>query len=146
VALTRLGVWVLCGHRSNISDQAEKRRGDDLAAKAERRGDAQNACRLASARAQSDFLRFRARREILVIGVIKGLELRAPVFPLLLKQVVVRGVFVGHRRAAEDFVTAIDTIGLKPMIDKRYPFGALPEALAHLERGPFGKIVIDVAE
>jgi NADPH:quinone reductase-like Zn-dependent oxidoreductase len=82
--------------------------------------------------------------QISVIGIIEGLELRASVFPLLLKQVVVRGIFVGHRRAAEDLVTAVDTIGLKPVIDRRYPLEALPEALVHMERGPFGKIVIDV--
>lgn len=84
--------------------------------------------------------------QISVIGIIEGLDLEAPAFPLLLKQIVIRGVFVGHRRAAEDFVTAIDATGLKPVIDKRYSFEALPEALAHQERGPFGKIVIDVAE
>lgn len=84
--------------------------------------------------------------QISVIGIIEGLELTAAAFPLMLKQVVVRGIFVGHRRAAEDFVTAIDTIGLKPMIDRRYPFEALPDALAHLARGPFGKIVVDVMD
>lgn len=84
--------------------------------------------------------------QIAVIGIIEGLDLAAPAFPLLLKQVVVRGIFVAPRRAAEDFVRAVDAIGLKPVIDRRYPLAALPEALAHLERGPFGKIVIDVAE
>jgi len=84
--------------------------------------------------------------QIAVIGIIEGLELTAPAFPLLLKQVVVRGIFVGHRSAAEDFVRAIDAIGIKPVIDQRYPLTALPDALAHLQRGPFGKIVIDVAE
>jgi NADPH:quinone reductase-like Zn-dependent oxidoreductase len=84
--------------------------------------------------------------QISVIGIIEGLDLQAPAFPLMLKQVAIRGVFVGHRRAAEDFAAAVDAIGLKPAIDRRYPFAALPEALAHLARGPFGKIVIDVAE
>lgn len=84
--------------------------------------------------------------QISVIGIIEGLDLQAPAFPLLLKQIVVRGVFVGHRRAAEDFVRAIDATDIKPVIDRRYPFAALPDALAHLERGPFGKIVIDVEE
>lgn len=84
--------------------------------------------------------------QISVIGIIEGLDLQAPAFPLLLKQVVIRGIFVGHRRAAEDFVTAIDTTGLKPVIDRRYPLAALTEAFSHLERGPFGKIVIDVME
>lgn len=84
--------------------------------------------------------------QISVIGIIEGLDLQAPAFPLLLKQVVIRGIFVGPRRAAEDFALAIDATDIKPVIDKRYPFAALPDALAHLERGPFGKIVIDIAE
>jgi NADPH:quinone reductase-like Zn-dependent oxidoreductase len=83
--------------------------------------------------------------QISVIGILEGTDLGAPAFPLMLKQVTIRGIFVGHRRSAEDFVTAVDTIGLKPVIDARYPLAALPEALKHLERGPFGKIVIDVA-
>lgn len=28
------------------------------------------------------------------------------------------------------------------MIDRRYPLGKLAEALDHLDRGPFGKIVL----
>jgi NADPH:quinone reductase-like Zn-dependent oxidoreductase len=43
-------------------------------------------------------------------------------------------------------VTAVDTVGIKPVIDQRYPFADLPQALAHLECGPFGKIVIDLHE
>lgn len=83
--------------------------------------------------------------QISVIGIIEGLDLSAPVLPLMFKQLVVRGIFVGHRRATEDFVAAVETIGLQPVIDRRYPFEALPEALAHLARGPFGKVVVDVA-
>jgi NADPH:quinone reductase-like Zn-dependent oxidoreductase len=81
---------------------------------------------------------------IYVIGVIEGLDLSASVVPVLYKQVNLHGILVGPRRVAEDFVRAVDTLNLKPVIDRRYPFEALPEALAHLERGPFGKIVIDV--
>src|SRR6267142_7068544 len=34
---------------------------------------------------------------------------------------------------------------LKPVIDARYPLAALPAALDHLDRGGFGKIVVEVA-
>jgi NADPH:quinone reductase-like Zn-dependent oxidoreductase len=37
---------------------------------------------------------------------------------------------------------AVDRIGLRPVIDATYPPEALPAALDHLERGPFGKVVI----
>jgi NADPH:quinone reductase-like Zn-dependent oxidoreductase len=84
--------------------------------------------------------------QISVIGIIEGIEISAPVFPLLLKQVHIRGAFVGHRRAAEDLVGAVDAIRLKPVIDGRYSMEDLQSALAHLERGPFGKVVLNVSE
>ncbi len=82
---------------------------------------------------------------ISVIGLLGGLELSGPAVPLLLKSPVIQGVAVGHRRALEDLVRAIDRTGLKPVIQRRYGFDALPEALAAFDRGPFGKIVVEVA-
>jgi D-arabinose 1-dehydrogenase-like Zn-dependent alcohol dehydrogenase len=43
---------------------------------------------------------------------------------------VVQGVLVGRRRALEDLIRAVDTIGLKPVIDKRYQFEEADEAFA----------------
>ncbi|MGR9415270.1 NAD(P)-dependent alcohol dehydrogenase [Rhizobium leguminosarum] len=80
---------------------------------------------------------------ISVIGVLEGFEVSGPAGPLLLKAPVVQGISVGHRRALEDLVQAIDQTGLKPVIDKRYAFDEFPEALDHLYRGPFGKVVIE---
>ena len=77
-----------------------------------------------------------------VIGTLEGFEISGPVAPLLLKSPTVQGISVGHRRALEDFVRAVDLTGIKPVIDKTYAFEDLPEALAHLDRGPFGKVVI----
>jgi len=39
-------------------------------------------------------------------------------------------------------VRAVDANALKPVIAAQYGFDELPAALDHLERGPFGKIVI----
>jgi len=39
---------------------------------------------------------------------------------------------------------AVDSIGLKPVIDHRYGLGEVPTAFDHLDRGPFGKIVIEL--
>ncbi|AWI58196.1 hypothetical protein AB395_00002545 [Sinorhizobium fredii CCBAU 45436] len=80
---------------------------------------------------------------ISVIGVLEGFEVSGAVAPLLLKSPVLQGISVGHRRALEDLVGAVDRIGLKPVIDKRYTFTEAREALAHLDRGPFGKVVIE---
>ncbi len=81
---------------------------------------------------------------ISVIGLLDGLELSGPAVPLLLKSPVIQGITVGHRRALEDFVLAIDRTGLKPVIQQRYAFDALPEALDAFDKGPFGKIVLEV--
>ncbi len=61
----------------------------------------------------------------------------------MLKDVTIHGIGTGHRRALEkNFVAAVDRTALKPAIDTRYPLDQLPAALDHLDRGPFGKIVV----
>lgn len=80
---------------------------------------------------------------ISVIGVFEGFDISGPASPLLLKAPTVQGISVGHRRALEDFVRAVDATRLKPVIDRRYRFEEAKEAFAHLDRGAFGKIVIE---
>jgi NADPH:quinone reductase-like Zn-dependent oxidoreductase len=79
---------------------------------------------------------------ISVIGVLEGFEISGPAAPLLLKSPVVQGISVGHRRGLEDLVDAVDRTGLKPVIGQRYALKDLPAALEHLDRGPFGKLVV----
>jgi NADPH:quinone reductase-like Zn-dependent oxidoreductase len=81
---------------------------------------------------------------ISVIGVFEGFDLSGPAGPLLMKSPGVQGISVGHRRALENLVRAVDVIGLKPVIDHRYGFDEVPQAFAHLDKGPFGKVVITV--
>lgn len=79
---------------------------------------------------------------ISVIGVLAGNEIAIPAGELLLKSPVIQGIGVGHRRALEDLVRAVDVNALKPVIEHRYRFDELEQALAHLDRGAFGKIVL----
>ncbi len=81
---------------------------------------------------------------ISMIGLLDGLEISGPVVPLLLKFPTIQGIAVGHRRALEDLCRAVDHSGLKPVIHRRYSFSDVPAALADLDRGPFGKIVIEL--
>lgn len=83
---------------------------------------------------------------ISMIGVLEGFEIAGPAAPLLLKSPRIQGVSVGHRRGLEDLSRAVDAIGLKPVIGKRFAFESLPAALDHLDAGPFGKIVIDLSQ
>lgn len=82
--------------------------------------------------------------QIAQLGVLDGFALALPAGPLMLKGVTVRGIGVGHRRALEDLVAAIDHLRLAPVIDHRYALAELPAALDHLDRGPFGKLVIEM--
>ncbi|XBY43527.1 NAD(P)-dependent alcohol dehydrogenase [Methyloraptor flagellatus] len=79
-----------------------------------------------------------------LIGVLDGFGVSATAGDLLMKNTVVRGIAVGHRRALEEFVSAVDQTALTPVIDATYPMAALRDALAHLDRGPFGKIVVTI--
>ncbi|MDF0490284.1 NAD(P)-dependent alcohol dehydrogenase [Sphingomonas sp. H39-1-10] len=80
------------------------------------------------------------------IGFMKGSEIVLSAVPMMLKRAIIQGITVGHRRAFEDLIRAIDEHSLKPAIDKTYRFGDTPAAFDHLERGPFGKIVISIRE
>jgi NADPH:quinone reductase-like Zn-dependent oxidoreductase len=81
---------------------------------------------------------------ISVIGVLDGFEVSGPVGPLMLKGLTLNGIGVGHRRALQDFTRAVDALALKPVIDARYAFADVPRAMDHLDRGPFGKVVIEM--
>ena len=83
---------------------------------------------------------------ISLIGMMDTRELAAAGGLMLLKSPTVQGIGVGHRRALEDLVRAVDQLNLKPVIAESFNFDALPEALAALDRGVFGKVVINVAD
>lgn len=82
--------------------------------------------------------------KIAVIGVIEGFEIAGPAGPLLTKWLTIQGIQVGHRGQLEEFVRAVDRLKLKPVIDVSYRFEQAPEAFAHLARGAFGKVVVEV--
>lgn len=79
-----------------------------------------------------------------LIGALDGFEVSTPVMPILMKDITIHGIGTGHRRALTELVSAIDSTGTKPIVGARHPFDDLPAALDHLDRGPFGKIVVDV--
>jgi NADPH:quinone reductase-like Zn-dependent oxidoreductase len=79
-----------------------------------------------------------------LVGLMEGLTLSADIMPMLVERRAIRGLIVGSRRNFEDLNRALDLLRLRPVIDRVYPFDDAPAALAHLTRGAFGKIVIDV--
>lgn len=79
---------------------------------------------------------------ISLIGVLGEHTMTFPSVPSFLTRPVIQGIGVGHRRALEDLVRAVDAIELKPVVDERYAFEQLPQAFEDLKRGAFGKIVV----
>ena len=80
------------------------------------------------------------------IGFLQGGDITLSAVPMMLKRAIIQGISVGHRRALEEMIEAIDRYGIKPVIDRTYGFEEAPAAFAHLDRGPFGKVVIRVNE
>jgi NADPH:quinone reductase-like Zn-dependent oxidoreductase len=78
------------------------------------------------------------------IGALDGFDFAGPAMPLMLKDVTVHGIGTGSRSALERLVRAVDRTRIKPVVDSYYPMSDLPAALDHLDRGAFGKVVVDV--
>lgn len=76
------------------------------------------------------------------IGVMAGMEITAPVTMLMMKNLTLQGIGVGHRRALQDLIRAVDVNKIKPIVDKVFPMHELDLALQHLDRGAVGKLVI----
>lgn len=82
---------------------------------------------------------------ISIIGLLDADSFTLPILPMLASRASVVGIAVGPRRALEDLVRAVDLLGIRPVIDATYPFAEVPAAFAHLRRGAFGKVVVQVA-
>jgi NADPH:quinone reductase-like Zn-dependent oxidoreductase len=81
---------------------------------------------------------------ISIIGLLSSSELRAPITTIMFKRAQLIGLGVGHRRALEDMIAAVDYLKLQPVIEAVYPFDQVPEAFEHMKRGAFGKVVVRI--
>lgn len=80
-----------------------------------------------------------------LIGILSGVAQPLNILPVLMQEVRVQGVFVGPREAFEDMNRALAAGGIKPVIDRVFPFDEAPAAFAHMASAAhFGKIVIAV--
>jgi NADPH:quinone reductase-like Zn-dependent oxidoreductase len=85
----------------------------------------------------------RAGGTIALIGVLSGTSSEVPLTPILMQNVRVQGVLVGHRDAFEALVRAIESGGLQPTIDRVFEFGEAATAFEYLTKGQhFGKVVV----
>ncbi len=82
-----------------------------------------------------------------LIGNLSGSTAPVPLTRILMSQVRVQGIFVGHREGFEAMNRALAAHPkVRPMVDRVFPFEEAPEALRYLRAGDhFGKVVIRVA-
>lgn len=82
---------------------------------------------------------------ISLIGVLAGVQGPVPTALLMGKQARVIGVTVGSRRHQLDMIAAINSTGIRPVVEARFPLVELANAFRHQESGRhFGKIGIEI--
>lgn len=79
---------------------------------------------------------------IVVIGLLSGMATLDPM-PILRRNLRVQGLYVGSKQMFEAMNRALEAGGIKPAIDRVFPFAEAKEAYRHLKsQNHFGKIVI----
>jgi NADPH:quinone reductase-like Zn-dependent oxidoreductase len=85
----------------------------------------------------------RSGGRISMIGVLSGGGGQISLLPVLMRNLVIQGIFVGSREMHEAMNRAIALHQLRPVIDRTFKFDEAPAALKHMESGShFGKIVV----
>ncbi len=80
-----------------------------------------------------------------LIGVLAGGQADLSLTPVLMNQMRVQGVFVGHREGFGSMTRAIAQHELRPLVDRVFPFAEAKAAFEHLASGAHqGKVCIQV--
>lgn len=82
---------------------------------------------------------------VAIIGGVSGFGGEVNPATLLSSAKRMVGIYVGSRSMLEDVMRFADVAGVKPTIDRVFPFGQAQEAYRYMASGAhFGKVVIDV--
>ncbi len=80
---------------------------------------------------------------VAVIGVLASAATEINVLPILMRNVRLQGVFVGHKEGFIRMNRAIEQLALHPVIDRTFPWTEARAALEHMQAGAhFGKIAL----
>jgi len=83
---------------------------------------------------------------ISIIGNLGGGATEINLLSVLMQNIRLQGVIVGHREAFEALVRAVAQNELRPIVDRVFGFDEVGQALEHLAAGNhFGKVCIDIA-
>ena len=81
-----------------------------------------------------------------IIGVLAGSESKLNLLPVLMQNIRLQGVFVGHKESFVAMCRAFEQAELRPVVDRVFAFDEAREAFEALGRAEhFGKIAIDIA-
>lgn len=81
---------------------------------------------------------------IAMIGVLSGVQSEINLIPILMRQVRVQGIIVGHKKSMLELVAHLETTDIRPIISDRFSFEDTVDAFRHMEAAKhFGKIVIE---
>ncbi len=84
---------------------------------------------------------------ISVIGVLSGASSETSLLPVLMQNLRLQGIMVGSREMFEHLNAALSLSGIKPVIDRVFPFDQAAQAFAHMASGAhFGKIVVKISQ
>ncbi|ADW68495.1 zinc-dependent alcohol dehydrogenase family protein [Granulicella tundricola] len=81
---------------------------------------------------------------VAVIGFMESMTSTISLPPLMLGNLKLQGVGVGSRKDMVELLNFLEHHRVEPVIDASYDFSDLPDALDHLDRGPFGKVVVEI--
>ncbi|HEY1898442.1 MAG TPA: NAD(P)-dependent alcohol dehydrogenase [Steroidobacteraceae bacterium] len=82
--------------------------------------------------------------QISLIGTLTGFAGQVPTGAMMLRQIRLQGLIVGHRTQQQDMVAAIDATGIRPVIDRRFALADLADAFRYEESNRhFGKICLE---
>ena len=87
----------------------------------------------------------RIHGHLALIGVLTGVEGQVPTANLMRRHQRLQGLIVGSRRHQQEMIQALESKGIKPVIDRSYPLAEIAEAFAFQKDGShFGKIVLEI--
>ncbi len=83
---------------------------------------------------------------ISIIGVLSGSDTSVSLVPVLMQNIRLQGVFVGHKESFIRMNRAFETAKLHPVVDEVFPFEQARQALERMASAEhFGKIVIELS-
>ncbi|MCC6663892.1 MAG: NAD(P)-dependent alcohol dehydrogenase [Polyangiaceae bacterium] len=83
---------------------------------------------------------------ISIIGNLGGGSPEINLLSVLMQNIRLQGVIVGHRESFEALVRAVEQNQLRPVVDRVFGFDEVQSALEHMASGNhFGKVCVDIA-